>query len=373
MGTREIYHLVRQTYSEWSEDKASRLAAALAYYALFSIAPLLVLIVLIVGLVFGTETAREQLVGQIQGVVGQGSAELVGGMVEASAERTTGSILATVFGFAVLVFGATGFFANLQDALNTIWGVQTRAEGGIAGTIRSVVVGRLWAFALVVGIGVLTIATFLLSAYLAAAAGPLAGVLPGSSFIWLFLNIAFSLLTLTVLVAAIYKILPDAVVSWQDVWVGAAGTAALLVIGKEAIGFYLARASVGSIYGAAASLVVLLVWIYLFAQILLFGAEFTQVYARRYGKQIQPARGAVAVGKQARAEEGGPQAEAKEAAPVAREGRQPPAPADQEPERREDPPRPPRAGGLRGRYTAVLVGIAFGWLLGTITRGRGEG
>ena len=280
MKSKEIFELLKETYNEWSEDKASRLAAALAYYTIFSIAPLLIIAIAVAGLVFGQEAARGQLDNQIQSLVGQQSAELIQTMVE-SASKPTSGIIATVLAIAAILFGASGLFGQLQDALNTIWEVEPKPGRGILGIIKD----RFLSFTMVLGIGFLLLVSLVLSALLSALDTYLTDLLPGSIYLLQILNFVISFGVITLLFAMIYKILPDVQIAWSDVWIGAAVTSLLFAVGKFLIGLYLGNSSAGSAYGAAGSLVILLLWIYYSAQILLFGAEFTQVYAKKYGSQ----------------------------------------------------------------------------------------
>ena len=278
MKPKEIFELLKETYNEWSEDKAARLAAALAYYTVFSLAPLLIIAIAVAGLVFGQEAARGQLDNQIQSLVGQQSAELIQTMVE-SASKPKSGIIATVIAIVTILFGASGLFGQLQDALNTIWEVEPKPDRGILGLIKD----RFLSFTMVLGIGFLLLVSLIISALLSALNSYLTDLLPGSIYVLQILNFVISFGVITLLFAMIYKILPDVKIAWSDVWIGAAVTSLLFALGKFLIGLYLGNSSAGSAYGAAGSLVILLLWIYYSAQILLFGAEFTQVYAKKYG------------------------------------------------------------------------------------------
>lgn len=304
---KKIWELIKATFSEWSADKASRLAAALAYYTIFSLAPLLIIVIAVAGFVFGEQAARGEVVNQIEGLVGSQGAEAVQTMIEnAGASKSTG-IVATIIGLATLIFGATGVFAQLQDALNTVWGVEAKSGGGIMGTIKN----RLLSFTMVLGIGFLLLVSLAVSAALSGLSNYLNSVMPGSDLIWQILNFVISFSVVTLLFALIFKVLPDVEIDWSDVWMGAIITALLFTIGKFLIGLYLGRSSVSSTYGAAGSLVVLLLWIYYSAQILLLGAEFTQVYANSYGSHIRPDDKAVPVTKAMRARQGLKESEEK--------------------------------------------------------------
>lgn len=295
-----ILDLLKETFAEWNKDKASRLAAALAYYTTFSLAPLLIIVIAIAGAVFGQEAARGEIVGQIQGLIGKDGAEFVETAIENANKPTTGRI-ASIISVVVLLFGASGVFAELQDALNTVWEVQAKPERGLINVIRN----RFLSFTMVLGIGFLLLVSLVASAGLAATVNFLGHLLPpGIDFVWQLVNFIFAFVVTTVLFGLIYKVLPDVKIGWSDVWIGAALTSVLFSIGRYLLGQYLGNSSFGSTYGAAGSLVVVLAWVYYAAQILFFGAEFTQVYARKYGSQIVPDKNAVALTEEARLQQG---------------------------------------------------------------------
>jgi membrane protein len=283
-----IKNLIQETFKEWSEDKASRLAAALSYYTIFSIAPLLVIAIALAGLVFGREAATNQVVGEIRGLVGEDGAQVIQTILQ-NASKTTSGVLATVIGIVTLLIGASGAFGQLQDSLNTIWEVKPREGRGIKGILRD----RFLSFSMVLVIGFLLLVSLVLSAVLSGIGKYLADVLPMSSVVLQAINFTISLAVTSLLFALIFKVLPDAYIRWRDVWVGSVVTALLFSLGRFLIGLYLGRSSVSSAYGAAGSLVVVLLWIYYSAQILFMGAEFTQVYAGKFGKSIIPKPNAV--------------------------------------------------------------------------------
>ena len=286
---RAWWALLKETFTQWGDDRVPRLGAALAYYTVFSIVPLLVIIIAMVGLVFGQEAAQSYILEQIKGLVGEQSAEAIKEMIE-RANKPSQGMLATVIAIATLLLGASGLFGQLQDALNTIWGVEAKQGRGIWGIIKD----RFLSFMAVLGTGFLLLVSLVLSAVLSAMGKLFEAWLPGPEIILQILNFAVSFAVITGLFAMMFKILPDANIAWRDVGVGAAMTALLFTIGKFLIGLYLGKSDVGSAYGAAGSLVILLVWVYYSTQILLFGAEFTQVYATRYGSRITPTENAVA-------------------------------------------------------------------------------
>lgn len=296
--------LLKATFSKWTEDKVPRLAAALAYFTVFSLAPLLIISISIAAIFFGEDAARGQIVGQIQSLVGQEGAEAIESMI-ANANQVEGGVVATIVGIVTLLLGASGVFGQLQDALNTIWEVAPKPGRGIVNFIRI----RILSFGMVLAIGFLLLVSLIASAVLAGLGTFMNGILPDLAPLWEVVNFVVSFGVITFLFALIYKVLPDVRITWGDVWIGAAFTAFLFTIGRTLIGIYLGSAAVGSAYGAAGSLVVILVWVFYSAQILLFGAEFTQVYARRYGSRIRPTSIAVPLTDEGRVQQGIPRTE----------------------------------------------------------------
>jgi membrane protein len=335
------FGLLKDAFKEWREDKADRLAASLAYYTIFSLAPLVLIAIAIAGLVFGREAAQGQIFGQLQGLLGPEAAGTIEASVANSQKKEAGLFSAGI-GLVVLLWSASNVFGQLQDALNTIWEVAPKPGAGIKAFIQK----RVLSMGMVLAIGFLLLVSLVLSAGLSAVGNFLGGLLPGGEALWQVVNFVVSFGIVTALFAAIYKVLPDAEVQWSDVWVGAAVTALLFVIGKLLIGLYLGHASVGSTFGAAGSLVVLLVWVYYSAQILFFGAEFTQAYARRFGSRIEPSEGAVKVTEGARANQGIPHKEQVER--LARPARGRGAPAESVEQEQELKPLP-----FRGSATAT--------------------
>jgi len=275
--------LLRQTATEWMEDGALRLSAALAYYSVFSIAPLLIISISIAGLVLGTEAVRGQLHEQLSGYIGQQASLGVQSLVQ-GASKPAQSWMGAVTGFVVLLLGASSVFAQLKDALNIIWDVKVTKKVGVAAFIRA----RLLSFGIVLGLGFLLLVSLLLSTAIAAMNKYLNHYLGMPAEVWTVLASVVSMGLLAVLFATIFKTLPDVHVHWREVWVGAAATAVLFEVGKYGLGSYLGRESTASTYGAAASVVLLLLWVYYASCILLFGAEFTQVYARSSGRSVKP-------------------------------------------------------------------------------------
>jgi membrane protein len=285
--------LIKGTFSEYNEDKVPLLAAALAYYTVFSLAPLLIIVIAIAGSVFGEEAARGEIVGQIQGLVGREGAEAIQVMLQNTQQPNSGGMIATIFGVITLLFGATGIFGQLQDALNFIWDVQPKPGRGVKNLVQT----RLLSFAMVVVIGFLLLVSLVISAVLAAIGNFFGEMFPSFILVGRILNLVISFGSITLLFASIYKFLPDVQVPWKNLWIGAAVTALLFTIGKSMIGLYLGNSSISSTYGAAGSLVVILIWVFYSAQILLLGAEFTQVYSKYRGTPIQPAKHAVQISR----------------------------------------------------------------------------
>src|SRR5690606_18297807 len=260
--------IIMEAFRKFNEDKVTRLAAALAYYTIFSIAPLLIIVIAIAGAVFGEEAARGQIVAQIRDVVGDSGAELIQEMIQNANQPGTG-VVATIVGIITLLIGATGVFGQLQDSLNTIWGVMPKPGLGIMHTIKT----RVLSFALVFGIGFVLLVALVIDAALAGALNYLTDQLPLGGVMPQVFNPLISLVVLSILFAILFKYLPDVKIAWRDVIVGAVVTALLFIIGKFLIGLYLGNSSPASVYGAAGSLVVLLIWIYYSSVILFFGAE----------------------------------------------------------------------------------------------------
>lgn len=267
----------KDTFKEFGEDKVPRLGAALAYYTIFSIGPLLLIAVAMAGIFFGQEAAQGKISEELGKVFGSEMAKSLEQMIEAAAKPKSGAV-ATIVGVITLMLGASGVFGQLKDALNTIWNVEPKKAAGIKGLI----VQRFLSMAMVLGIGFLLLITLVLDTAIAAMGGYVAQYVGGEAVAHA-LQLALSFAVAVVLFAAIFRILPDLKIAWRDVWLGATFTAVLFVLGKWGLGVYLGKAAPGSAYGAAGSLVILLIWVYWSAQILFFGAEFTQVYARSFG------------------------------------------------------------------------------------------
>lgn len=285
-------------FNQWLEDEPFSLAAALSYYTLFSLAPLLIIAIAVAGFFFGREAAQNQVVETLQGLVGQESAQAIQAIVEKAGERPNAGAFSTGFGIVMLLFGAGGVVGQLQLSLNKIWGVTPKPGSTIGAFLRQ----RFMSFAMVLGIGFLLLVSLLVSALLSALTAFLHGGLEDLAIVGQIIDLALSLVFVTLLFAMIYKYLPDARIEWKDVWVGAALTSFLFVLGKWLIGLYLGSSGVTSVYGAAGSLITVLLWVYYSALIFFFGAEFTQVYAREYGSGVVPAENAQPIaGRESRA------------------------------------------------------------------------
>jgi membrane protein len=284
---RNVGTLLKQTVTQWSEDEASRLAASLALYTLLSIAPLLVIAVAVAGLAFGDDAARGQLSQQLSAIVGPQAGQSIESLV-ANARTPSSGIISTVVGVVVGLFGASGVFGELQSALNRIWEVKPKPGRGIKGLIRD----RFLSFSMVMGVTFLLLVSLVVSAAIASISGYFKGVLE-LPFLWEVGNVILSLAITSMLFALIFKLVPDVKIAWRDVWVAGVFTALLFSIGRIALGWYVGRSATVSPFGAAGSIVALVVWVYYSAQILFFGAEFAQVYATRYGSRLVPSDNAV--------------------------------------------------------------------------------
>jgi membrane protein len=335
-AVRVAFELFRDAFKTWRDDRAPRLGAALAYYTIFSIAPLLLIAIVIAGLVFGQAAAEGAIVELLQEQVGVEAAQAIQSMIRSISDPRA-SLLATAIAIVAMLIGATNFFYQLKDALNTIWGVAPKPEMGL----KVLLIDRLLALAMVGFIGLILLASLFASTLVAALSHAVAGALPSIGPLWQWINAAISFGVITLLFAMIFRILPDVKIAWSDVWIGAAVTSLLFTIGASLLGLYLGRSSISSVFGAAGSLVVLLVWIYYSAQILLFGAEFTQVYAYRYGSRMLPIK------------------RARWVDPPEAESRSQPGEVAPRPE-----PAPQVAGSKRQSILAALFGVAGGALMG---------
>jgi membrane protein len=281
----KILALLKETFSEWSQDHASRLAAALSYYALLSLAPLLLVMVAVVGLLFGEEVARQDVVETMSSVVGPQGVDAIQTIAK-SAHASHAGPIGSLIGFAIALFGASGAFVELQASLNTIWDVGPK-RGRV---VLSYLLERAWSFVMVLGVAMLLLCSLLSSAVLSIVGEFFEEVLPGGRVVWQGVNFGISLGIITLLFAIVFKMIPDAKIAWSDVWIGSFATGLLFVIGNLLLGIYLGKSGVTSSFGGAGSIVALMIWVYYSAQLVFLGAEFTQVYARRVGSQTGAGR-----------------------------------------------------------------------------------
>jgi membrane protein len=280
-----VLTLFKNTFNEWLEDKAPQMAAALAYYTVFSLAPLILLLLTVIGVIFRHDPAGawHKITQQMSYFLDRSAVEVVAQIAQ-QASQPTKSIFASSIGVALALFGASGVFGQLQDALNTIWGVKPKPDAGIGRLIRA----RFLSFAMVAGVCFLLLVSLVIESVLQAFFHTLQTKLPGGGVVALSTYFVFDFVIVAALFAMIFRFLPDVKIRWADVWVGAAFTAVLFLLGKWALGLYLGSGAAGSAYGAASSLITLLLWVYYSAQILLFGAEFTQVYINQFGGRARP-------------------------------------------------------------------------------------
>ena len=301
MKLKLAWSMLADTYSKWNEHKAIRLGAALAYFGIFAIAPVLIIAIAIAGLVYGRAAAEGNIVRSISGVVGSSNAQFVQGLIKSASQPRAG-VIAAVVGIAGIVLGSAGLFFQLKDALNTVWEVAPKPGYHLVHMIRD----NALSFAMVLGLGILVLASLLLSAGVNAVSSLLGSALPGSETVWRLVDSGLSFGLSTLLFAAIFKILPDVRIPWGDVWPGAVLTALLFAVAQVTLSVIIRLANPGLAFGAAGALVIILVWVDLASLILLFGAEFVRVYSRRIGSRAQPKEYAEALTAEARAVEGMP-------------------------------------------------------------------
>jgi membrane protein len=362
---RALWSLTRESVSRFSQDFAPSMGAALAYYTIFSIAPLLIIAIAVAGFVFGENAARGEVFAQLRGLIGDQGAAAIEATVK-SASQTGSGTFAAIAGIVILLVGATSVFAELQSDLDRIWDSPKPAKPGIWGMLR----GRVLSFGMVLGIGFLLLVSLLLSAALSALGHVWRGALPGGDMFVQVINFIVGFLIITGLFALIYKVLPRCDISWADVWIGASVTSLLFSVGKLLIGLYLGKSSVASSFGAAGSLVIVLLWVYYSAQIFLLGAEFTRTYSYSHGtRQGRP---------KTRAKEGAAASPQSQQGAPARPPRATSAPAPTP----EAEPAPYgeriRASGPRPAYEklriaagiAAAVGLIAGEMVGELRRGR---
>jgi membrane protein len=269
---KRLWSTLCQTFSAWSNHEGPRLGAALAFYAILSLAPLVILVIAVVALVLGHSNAQTQILSQVQGLIGSDGANAVRTVIE-QAQKPTSGTFASIIGVVTLLFGASGVAGELRSALNKIWGVNSEAASGVVVLLKE----RFFSFGIVLAIGFLLLVSLMLSAALAALGKFFGGILPMPAFLLTSIDFIVSFAGISLLFALIFKYVPATKIAWKDLWTGAVVTAFLFTVGKSLIGLYLGTAGVGSAYGAAGSLIVVTVWVYYSSMIFYFGAEFTHV------------------------------------------------------------------------------------------------
>jgi membrane protein len=291
LSARSIPALLKETATKWLQDKCPQLGAALAYFTIFSLAPLVLVLVAVFGFVFGSsEAARDRITEQLQYFIDPSGVKVVKDIAAQTAKPNAG-VVATSIGVIIALFGASGVFGQLQEALNTIWGVKPKPGSGIWSFLRA----RFLSFAMVGGVCFLLLVSLTMETILRGLNDYLNALIPGGHILGMVLFLLLDVSVIVLLFAFIFRYLPDAKVAWRDVWTGSSLTAVLFVLGKFILAFYLGSGAAGSAYGAASSLITLLLWIYYSSLILLFGAEFTQIYANTYGSWVEPKEHAVKV------------------------------------------------------------------------------
>lgn len=353
-----VFELLRDAGLKWGADKANIFAAALAYYTMFSLAPLLVLVVAIANRVLQQANVQEVIINFTTQNLGTDVARIVADILQSSALQNSSGVLASIVSTGIVIWGATGIFNHLKRALNTIWGVEPELPTGLSGVFYFMQT-RLLAFVMVLGVGFLLIVAVLVNTIIAVVNGLIADYFPAFTAVTesSLTSLLLILLLPAVAFAVIFKALPDAKVAWRDVWLGAVVTAVLFAVGNYGISIYLQYTSVASAYGAAGSLIVMLLWVYYSAQIFFFGAEFTQVFANRYGSNVVPSENAVAMRRQ-RIQESEP------------------APPKPQPLSAYEYQLPPGDSPLRQRakqWGFGLLGLAAGLLVGFIASLRRDG
>ncbi len=286
---KKFFHLIKGTASAFSQDNCVKLGASLSYYTIFSIGPLLVIIISLSAIFFGREAVQGRLYGQISGLIGSDAALQIQEIIKKS-QHANKSFIGTIIGTVILVVGATGIFTEIQDSINYIWSLRAKPKRGII----KYLINRLLSFSLIVSLGFLLLVSLVVSALLDVLSDRLTLYFPHSTvYVFYVINLIIILIIITVLFAIIFKVLPDGKIKWKDAFIGAGFTAVLFLIGKAGIGYYLGRSNLGATYGTAASVIIILTWVYYTSIILYFGAEFTKVHALEYGGGIIPNETAV--------------------------------------------------------------------------------
>lgn len=290
----KTWFLLKNTFLEFNDDNAIKLSASLAYYTIFALPPLLIIIITICGVFFGEEAVTGELYGQINGLVGNGAASQIQEAIK-NVQLSGDNVFATVFGVVMLLIGASGVFAEIQSSINFIWGLRAKPDKGVKKFIQN----RLMSFSMIVSVGFLMLVSLFISTTLDLLSTRLKVYFPESTvYLFYVVNIIIVLASISTLFAIIFRTLPDGKIRWKDAFIGSGVTAILFMIGKFAIGLYLGNSTVASVYGAAGSVIIILVWVYYSAIILYFGAEFTKVYAKSYGGKIYPNEYSVEIAKE---------------------------------------------------------------------------
>lgn len=289
LSVKGIWKVLKQAFTGFSDDKVLKLSAALAYYTVFAIGPMIIVIIYLAGIIYGREAIQGSIFGHIQGLVGADAALQIQSMIKSAALNTKGNFAAVVGG-VTLIIGATGVFSEIQESINIIWNLKPKPKKGWL----KMIINRLLSFSVIVSLGFILLVSLVLTGLIEALMGRLQAYFPNVTVVLLYIvNLLLTFAIITTLFGVIFKVLPDAIIKWRDVIVGSMVTAVLFMLGKFAITFYIGTSNVGGTYGAAGSLVVLLLWVYYSSLILYFGAEFTKAYAANYGSVIHPSEFAV--------------------------------------------------------------------------------
>lgn len=290
----KTWYLLKTTFNEFNDDNAIKLSASLSYYTIFALPPLMIIIITICGFFFGKDAVTGQLYGQINGLVGNDAAIQIQNAIK-NVELSESNVFATVFGGIMLLIGASGVFAEIQSSINFIWGLRAKPNKGVKKFIQN----RLMSFSMIASVGFLLLVSLLVNSVMDLLSDRLKLYFPESTvYLFYVLNILIVFLIITLLFAIIFKTLPDGNIKWKDALIGASSTSVLFMIGKFAIGFYLGSSTVATVYGAAGSIIIILLWVYYSAIILYFGAEYTKVYARAFGGSISPNEYSVEIQKE---------------------------------------------------------------------------
>lgn len=288
------WYLLKTTFNEFNDDNAIKLAASLSYYTIFALPPLMIIIITLCGFFFGKDAVTGQLYGQINGLVGNDAALQIQNAIK-NVELSNSNVFATIFGGVMLLIGASGVFAEIQSSINYIWGLRAKPNKGVKKFIQN----RLMSFSMIASVGFLLLVSLLVNSVMDLLSARLKLYFPESTvYLFYVLNILIVFLIITVLFAIIFRTLPDGNIKWKDAFIGASSTSVLFMIGKFAIGFYLGSSTVATVYGAAGSIIIILLWVYYSAIILYFGAEYTKVYAKAFGGSISPNEYSVEIQKE---------------------------------------------------------------------------